>query len=271
MKTILEFLSLARVQPPLMAPLGALYVSVSLGLPLSGGSLRLALANWFFIQLSFSADRAFAPREDILNDCSPISAGPVSRAAFFIAMAAVSVYLSSMPGQWLLPASGLIVIALYSLPVMGRYRLKNFFFAKTVISGFFFLWAIILSPVILRYGLSPRIIYEALRSGAIIVPISMCLSVLFDIRDVKGDAAAGIRTIPVLIGARPASFSIAALASLLCLYAALHGNAYAASFCFVLALGGAFSAGRGRAYYEACLLGLNLVSAAALVLKVYFL
>ncbi|HBB68263.1 MAG: hypothetical protein A2X28_02995 [Elusimicrobia bacterium GWA2_56_46] len=268
MKTILEFLSLARVQPPLMAPLGALYVSLSLGLPLSGEPLRLALANWFFIQLSFSADSAFAPKEDIFNNCSRLPAGPAAKAAFFIAMAAVSAYLSSMPGQWMLPASGLIVIALYSLPVMGRYRLKNFFFAKTLISSFFFLWAIVLSPVILRYGFSSAVIYEALSSGAIIVPISMCLSVLFDIRDVKGDAAAGIRTIPVLIGARPASFSIAALAALLCFYAALHGNAYAASFCFILALGGAFSAGKSRAYYEACLLGLNLVSAAALVLKI---
>jgi 4-hydroxybenzoate polyprenyltransferase len=251
-----------------MVLLGSLYVSVSIGLPLYGEPLRLALANWIFTQLSFSADRAFAPREDALNNCPPTSAGPAARAAFFIAMAAILVYLSSMPGQWLFPAAGLIVIALYSQPVMGRYRLKNLFFAKTVMSSFFFLWAIILSPVILRYGLSSPVIFDALRSGAVMFPISVCLAVLLDVRDVKGDAAAGIRTIPVLIGARQCSFFIAAAMALLCAYTAFHRDIYAASYCFTLALGSAFSAGKSRAYYEACLLGLNLVSAAALVLKI---
>lgn len=260
-----------RLQLPLLGLLGFLYSASAMGLPLSGDILKLGLGNWTFTQLVYWADRFLSQGEDAANGLSAPAPLPVPGSVFFFGLAAAGLYISSFPGQLIFPASGMLILFLYSFPGLGRLRLKNFFFSKMLVNAFIFFSAVVLSPAIFRYGLSWHVLRAAAVSSTYVLPLVLCVTLLLDVRDVKGDAAAGVRTIPVLIGARAAAFIIAAVSALLFAAAALQGSVYGAVFCLVLSAGAVFSAGRGRAYFESCIIALNLVSAAFLLRRAFSL
>lgn len=261
---LLERLSSARAQLPLLALLCFLYAASLMGLPLTGGALRLGLANYAFMQLVYLADRYFAPAEDAANGVRPPEPLPVPGSVFFFALAAAAAYIASFPRQWVFPAAGLLLFFLYSFPPLGRLRLKNFFLSKTLINASLFTAAVTFSPALLRWGAEPPVLAAVARAAAGMFPAALCLTVLLDVRDAAGDAAAGVRTLPVVLGARRASLGVAVLAAAAGLLAWHGGSRFGTAFYAVLAGASLFAAGRGRLYFEGCLLALNLLAACAL-------
>lgn len=259
-------LSAWRVQLPLLGLGGFLYVSHSLNSGFTGEAIRLGLANWVFAQLLYLADAYAAPDEDSFNGTSLPEAGvPVPLLAS--GLIATAAYIFSFKGQWVFPVFGGLLIALYSAPALGRLRLKKYALPKVLINSALFTAAVVLSPAVQRYGLSASVLGSAAISGLAVFAAALGLTVLLDIRDVTGDAAAGIRTLPVIFGRRPcaAAVALAAAGGTALAFRAGHGL----GVLFFLAVGAfaAFSPGKGRAYFEGWLSALNLLLLGFLAMK----
>lgn len=259
-------LSAWRIQLPLLGLGGFLYVSHSLNSGFTPEAMRLGLANWVFAQLLYLADAYAAPDEDSFNETSLPEAGvPVPLLA--AGLTATAAYISSFKGQWVFPVFGGLLIALYSAPALGKFRLKNYAVPKVLINSALFTAAVVLSPAVQRYGLSTAVLGSAAISGFAVFAAALGLTILLDIRDAGGDAAAGIRTLPVIFGVLPCAAAVA-LAAAGGAALAFRGGYYLGVL-FSLAVGAfaAFSPGKGRAYFEGWLAALNLLLLSLLAMK----
>lgn len=259
-------LSAWRVQLPLLGLLGFLYVSYSVNSGFLPESLKLGAANWAFAQLIYLADSLSAPEEDSFNRVPLPSLRP-PLPLLLAGLLLLAGYISSFRGQWVFPVSGGLIIALYSAPALGRFRLKNYAVPKLLVNGALFTAVVVLSPAVQRYGLSAATLRAAAYAGAGVFSAALCLSLLLDIRDVAGDAAAGVRTLPVAAGEGRCAAGAALFAAAACAAALLRGDLLGGSFFLLLAAAAAFSPGRGRVYFEAWLACLNLLLLGALAAK----
>ncbi|HCC48045.1 MAG TPA: hypothetical protein DEQ38_08035 [Elusimicrobia bacterium] len=259
-------LSAWRIQLPLLGLGGFLYVSHSLNSGFTREAVRLGLANWAFAQLLYLADAYAAPDEDSFNDTALPEAGvPVPLlAAGLIATAA---YIFSFEGQWVFPVFGGLLIGLYSAPALGKFRLKNYAVPKVLINSALFTAAVVLSPAVQRYGLSAAVLGSAAVSGLVIFAAALGLTILLDVRDAAGDAAAGIRTLPVILGELPCAAAVALAAAGGAALAFKGGHSLGALFSLAVGAFAAFSPGKGRAYFEGWLAALNLLLLGSLALK----
>lgn len=151
-----------------------------------------------------------------LRNCSIFTAG--------IALAAL-VAIPFLKGKpWLLPitAGGGLVCVNYSLPLLG-FRFKDVPLVKTLFAPGFVTVAYFMPPMIQhRWQANPSLYIAAFAWTGGVMLFNM---ILCDLRDVRGDAATGIRSIPVVLGARRTVFAEAALLALVFVF----------SFCVVLA------------------------------------
>jgi len=251
-------LSAWRIQLPLLGLGGFLYVSYSLNSGFTPEAVRLALANWAFAQLLYLADAYSAPREDDYNS-APLPERAALLPVITAGLAVSAAYIFTFRGQWVFPVFGGLLIALYSAPALGRFRLKNYAFPKVLINSALFTAAVVLSPAVQRFGLSPAVLGSAAVSGFAVFAAALGLTILLDIRDARGDAAAGIRTLPVIFGAGPCAAAVALAAAGGAVLAFITGNGLGALFFLLTGVFAAFSAGRGRAYFEGWLSALNLL------------
>lgn len=255
-----------RIQLPLLGLGGFLYVSHSLNSGFTGEVIRLGLANWAFAQLLYLADAYAAPEEDLLNGASlpEVDVPAPLLAAGLIAAAA---YIFTFRGQWVFPVFGGLLIALYSAPALGKFRLKNYAVPKVLINSALFTAAVVLSPAVQRYGLSFGVLGSAAVSGLAVFAAALGLTILLDIRDAAGDASTGIRSLPVRFGERPCAAAVALGAGAGAFLAFRGGHSLGALFSLGVGAFAAFSPGKGRAYFEGWLSVLNLLLLSLLALK----
>lgn len=104
----------------------------------------------------------------------------------------------------------------YSFRILpGRTRLKDLFFVKNLSSGLLFLVTDLGYPLALRLGGAPRVPWlEVAALAAFFLPFELSYELIYDLRDVEGDRAEGIRTVPVARGERSTRRLIAALLAL---------------------------------------------------------
>lgn len=143
----------------------------------------------------WAEDRIAQPTEAV----SPTVHRPVAGIAFLMAAVAVGLTLT-LRGPYLIHILFLLLGYLYSLPLPPRaWRLKQITGLKNlypVLVGWigFFYAMISRSPWFI--GDSSALLRSLVYTGLLV----LCYELLWDIRDVAGDGAAGIRTIPVVLG-----------------------------------------------------------------------
>jgi 4-hydroxybenzoate polyprenyltransferase len=79
-------------------------------------------------------------------------------------------------------------------------RLKRIFLLKNIFSGLLFIASVIGYPLLLSPVRPP--LAEVLCLAAFFLPLEITYELIYDLRDVEGDAACGIVTVPVAWGAR---------------------------------------------------------------------
>ncbi|MBI5630821.1 MAG: UbiA family prenyltransferase [Elusimicrobia bacterium] len=159
-----------------------------------------------------------------------------------------------------------LVGACYSLPLGARkLRLKSFAATKALVPVCLAFGMLILLPLSARYHLGPAAAGLAfLRSLPLLMSV-MAAEWLWDIRDAAGDESAGIRTLPVLIGARrTAALAALLMAGNLALGAALHLPMIAALSGLILAFALGCLRARTGFYYHALVIGECLLIGLAL-------
>ena len=174
-------------------------------------SLGFASVFAFIYLLNKTTDMAEDEANRSLDPAILRSARGLRQAAWFCLLA---------PIAWLAFRQKWAVLAVYSfvgfwgyaysraVPFLGlKRRLKDIFFLKTfTASGLGWAPAIIYAPMAFDGSLSPGHFLAYVRATLLIFAISAC----WDIRDVRGDAAAGVHTLPVVLGI-PATKSICLL------------------------------------------------------------
>jgi len=96
----------------------------------------------------------------------------------------------------------------------GRARLKDLFFVKNLSSGLLFLVTDLGYPLALRTRGAGVPWLEVATLAAFFLPFELSYELIYDLRDVEGDRAEGIRTVPVIRGERSTRRLLAALLAL---------------------------------------------------------
>lgn len=103
----------------------------------------------------------------------------------------------------------------YSFRVLpGRRRVKDLYLSKNVASGLLFILTVVGYPLALRHGGRPLSSAELGFLVGFFLPLEITYEVIYDLRDVAGDRAEGIPTVPVVFGERPARALVWALIAL---------------------------------------------------------
>jgi 4-hydroxybenzoate polyprenyltransferase len=194
------------------------------GMPLDTPLLVAAFALTFAL---YNLDRAVKQKEDLVNDPERSKLFMGRRRTWAIIgvgslAASVSLGARESVGVMLTLLSPLTVYAGYSigLPLMPRIKdipgVKNLVLVGT--------WAIIptvLPNVCASCTLSRNGMILSLAIFYFIFTKIMINSILFDVRDLRGDSASGIRTIPVILGVRSVRGLLVLLNATLVLWAAV--------------------------------------------------
>ena len=93
----------------------------------------------------------------------------------------------------------------YSFRVLGLPRLKELLLVKNVFSGLLFILSVVGYPLALSAAAPPAL--EVLALCAFFLPLEITYELIYDLRDVAGDQAEGIRTAPIAFGV-PATRSL---------------------------------------------------------------
>ena len=86
----------------------------------------------------------------------------------------------------------------YSFPTFFR-RIKEMFLIKNVFSGLLFILSVVGYPIALSGSAPP--LGEVVALCAFFLPLEITYELIYDLRDVEGDAASGLVTVPVKWGA----------------------------------------------------------------------
>ncbi len=236
-------------------------------------ALALAWAAWVYLSLqtAYILNRIEDITEDEING-DPFSLSPELRRAALLAAPVLLTLLAGIAllvhrAAWPVLVYGLALIPLYSLPSLP---LKRFLlFKPLLLTAGFFLISFFL-PISLVSGGSAGFwrSLPALLSANWPFPAFFFLnSVFLDLRDVRGDAAAGISTFPGVLGARSAALTLSAASAALAAVFFARGAAIPAVFSLFFS---AASAGAlrlpGRDYYNSVIL---LEAAACLYVLLY--
>lgn len=253
-------------------PLGAFLLFLNTASAVLGGvsakTFFCALSIWVITQITYAYDARFRSREDEIN--RPEGGGGAINGWYLLAAAVIPLAVMLLAGLWAPLVYAAVVMFLYSDPGIFPQRLKTIPGLKTLVMTLSF-WVVgVLTPALLKYDLSGALVYSLLRSTVPLLVFLFCITVLLDIRDVKGDREAEVSTLPVITGV-PASAGL-----LLVLLAAggaaafAGGNTGGAFFAFALAVFTALAVKpRGRPYYERGLAVINVFLAARLAYALF--
>jgi len=140
-------------------------------------------------------------REDAINCPDVLDAAMARRhaieigCAVLLGIAAILVTLSHSTEKLILVLVALGLGLAYGTPIVRRRRLKSMFLIKNVSSSFGWTLLTVLYPASIA---TPAVwLAFGCMFGAVFV-----VELLWDLRDVAGDAAAGIRSVPIVLGVR---------------------------------------------------------------------
>lgn len=219
-------------------------------------SLNIAIVLSFVVFSVYNLNRKTDTTEDSLNHCERFRV--TSQYAKFLYWGALATYaiaflLSAFQGFPALAICSIPLICglLYSLPVLPRWlgyqRLKEIPVVKNLVVSFSWALSFSLIPVVLSgavFGVRTMIVFLFIFTWTVVA------SILPDIRDRVGDAATGIRTIPVLIGAGKTELILTVFNMLSGFLVLALGNG-------ILSGPGFWTAGVSLAYSQGCILLVN--------------
>lgn len=176
--------------------------------------LLTALCAASLCQAVYVFNKLYDTVEDAVN--APDEVLPAwDRWAYLLGAAALTlvplVHILTVPTVRVIYPFMALLGALYSYP-FGRsgFRLKNHFITEFAAFLALFYGMVVLMPLI-QMGIPLRVIPENPGTFLSMASPLLVLVVINDIRDVKGDAEAGVRSLPVVIGARPTLILIGAV------------------------------------------------------------
>lgn len=249
-------------------PLGAFLLFLNTANAVLGGisvmTFFCGLSLLALSQITYSYDARFRSREDEIN--RPEGGGSVKGVGYLLVAAVVPAVLLVSAGLWAPLIYAAAVMFLYSDPDIFPRRLKTIPGLKTLLNVMNFWVAGVLTPVLLKYDLSGGLVLSLLLSTVPVLVFLFCVTVLLDIRDITGDREAGVRTLPVMLGARASAGLLIVLLAAAGTAAIARGNAGGAVFSFGLAFFSFYAIKpKGRLYYEGALAFVNIFLAGALV------
>ena len=164
-------------------------------------NFKVGALLFFLVQFIYIHNKVCDYREDLLNSENIVFTKKnrlKARNISLLSMLAPAFYAAiQYPSVLPIFIYGILVFFAYSEP---RFRLKKLFLVKSIIVTIFFFLVAVLAPVLLKYPNAYGNIGMIFASSISLILIVFCLTVLFDIRDIKGDLQKGVKTIPVVFG-----------------------------------------------------------------------
>lgn len=161
--------------------------------------LTIALANVFGVFGVYMLNRLTDDEEDIVNERrTSKSSSWYGYSASFLFLAVACLLYGVVGGAGQLWLYGLILASLgtlYSFP--KKYRLKSLPLIKNIVPAF--CWTLSLA-VLIAVGGSERTPFQIFLDISPLFFLAFAFEIFWDIPDVRGDSAARVRTLPVLIG-----------------------------------------------------------------------
>lgn len=161
------------------------------------------IVDWFVVNL---ANRAVDIGEDLKNGVPGTEA--VARRKRLVEAACFGLMAASLGlGHILAPETTAVRAVFHAIGVAYNYRIlpgglrfKNLYFFKNSMSATLFVLSCILAPA-LHLGLAPGVTWANVAwLAAFFFPLELTYEILYDLRDVEGDVAEGVRTYPVVHG-----------------------------------------------------------------------
>ncbi|MGD9641537.1 MAG: UbiA family prenyltransferase [Elusimicrobiales bacterium] len=228
----------------------------------SGLELGCGLGFAALLQTGYLANKLYDRAEDAFNgETMPLPGGADAWQRGLTAVFAVVCL-----GMWA-AAPALLPILLYSAAAAAAYshpavRLKGYPLVKPLVNTANFFLVAVMAPALIADGGAWTHLAAYLAGTWRLLLIVLSLTLLFDVRDLRGDERAGLRTLPALLGRVPVLGGIifVTLLSGLADLAAASYYAAAAQLLVAAAAAGAIKE-RGRRYYDALALAVLLLLA----------
>jgi len=167
------------------------------------------IASGLIIYATYTLDRAIPCAEDVINQGSLLMANRRLTAVWCGLTYLFGTALLFQEGIFLVPILPLVIGYLYTKGFTLGYRtfkLKGGAGMKNTVIGL--TWGGSIALVVAHWTINPLIVVPIFLFYGLKLFIN---STLFDIKDLKGDLAAGIRTIPAYVGERGAKHLLAGL------------------------------------------------------------
>lgn len=204
------------------------------------------------LQLGYLANKLYDRAEDAYNGEQAFLPG--SAAAWQRGLAAA---FAAVACAMCAAAPRLIPILAYSAAAAFAYshpavRLKGYPLFKPLVNTSNFFLVAVMAPFLLADGGAWAYLPGLLAGTWRLLLVVLCLTVLFDVRDARGDALAGLRTLPTVLGRAAVLWAIILLTLASGLTALASGRNLSSAAQLTIT---AFAAGalkeRGRRYYDA--------------------
>lgn len=228
----------------------------------SGLELGCGLGFAALLQAGYLANKLYDRAEDAFNGEPAVLPGGAAawQRGLAAVFAAVSMAMAAAaPALWPILLYSAAAAAAYSHPAV---RLKGYPLVKPLVNTANFFLVAVMAPALIADAGAWANLPAYLAGTWRLLLVVLGLTLLFDVRDLRGDERAGLRTLPVVLG-RAAVLGGIILATLLAGLSDLAAGSYpgaAAQLLVAAAAGGAIKE-RGRRYYDALALALLLLLA----------
>ncbi len=219
----------------------------------SRAELLCGLGFAALLQLGYLFNKLYDRAEDGFNGEEDLFSGPC-RKAWRPGLAAAFIFVCCALALLRPP---LVPVLLYSAAVAFAYshpllRLKRALLLKPLINTLNLFLVSVMSPMLLRDAGAWAYLPQLLAGSYKLLLMVLSLTLLFDVRDLSGDARAGVRTLPGALGRAPVLAAISALtlaSGASDLFSGLYVSAAAQLTITAFALGALKE--RARGYYDA--------------------
>lgn len=228
----------------------------------SGLELGCGLGFAALLQAGYLANRLYDRAEDAFNgEALGLPGAPRAwQRGLAAAFAAISLAMAAaVPALWPILLYSAAAAFSYSHPAV---RLKGYPLVKPLVNTINFFLVAVMAPALIADAGAWANLAAYLAGTWRLLLVVLGLTLLFDVRDLRGDALAGLRTLPVALGRGPVLGGII-FATLLAGLADLAAGSYAGAAAQLLVTAAAAGAikERGRRYYDALALAVLLLLA----------
>ncbi|PIS47779.1 MAG: hypothetical protein COT17_01715 [Elusimicrobia bacterium CG08_land_8_20_14_0_20_51_18] len=206
MPKILRILYNIRTPFVLLYFLVFVLVSKKLNGDITSAEAEAGLLFFVLMQLSYLLNKVKDMREDVYNGEALMVSG------FFTKERNLKLLISLITAYLSFRFPVMIPIFVYGVfSVLGYRTYKGIFVLKSLAVAFGFFLSSVLAPCLVNYPSAYRNAPEIFINSLPLVTAVFFITVLFDMRDRKGDSRAGLKTIPVVLGERKTLFLILSL------------------------------------------------------------